>query len=956
VEFGRHANIKTLSNAEVESIAGEAGRYRVHVRKRPRYVDEDRCTACGSCVDYCPVEQPDPYNENLAKRKSLYIPYPQAVPASYVIDPESCLFVVKKECRQCEQACKELKAIDLNQQEERLEVEVGSVILCPGFDEYNARKKKDYGYGEYPNVITSIEFERILSASGPFLGRVTRPSDSAVPGRIAFLQCVGSRDVSANAYCSSVCCTVAVKEAIIAKEHDAGLEISLFYMDIRTQGKGFESFLERAKNEFGIRFVKSRLASLERSLETENLFLNYVTEGGEHRREEFDLVVLSVGLEPSKTARELAGNLGFRLNADRFCHTLEFSPMHTSREGIFVAGAFQSPKDIPESVTQASGSVSLASALLTDARGTLIEKREPVPETDVEGQGPRVGVFICHCGVNVAGVADVSRLKEYAEGLDDVVYAGESLYACSRDSQETIKQVIGEHRLNRVVLAACTPRTHEPLFQETLREAGLNRCLFEMANIRDQCTWVHAGEHGAATEKARDLIRMGVAKSRLLSPMKEETLPVVPRGLVIGGGLSGMTAALALAEQGFDCYLVEKEEELGGNLRKIHYTLKNSDPQGLLRETVERVTGSERIRVFTRAEIRSLDGYIGNFRTRIAANGKEEELSHGVIIVASGAREYSPEEYLHGKHERVITQKKLEEKLAGGKSTSSELEHVVMIQCVGSRTRERPWCSKICCAAAIKNALKIKELHPASNIYIFYKDIRTYGLGEEFFSRARREGILFIHYDDDSRPEVTEEGGSLRVTAFDALLGERIRIHPSLIVLSAAVVPGANEGISRLLKVPLNPEGFFQEAHVKLRPVDFATDGIYLCGLAHSPKPIEESICQARAAAARASIPLARGHVMVEPIVSSVDPVKCFGCGICEYLCPYGSIKVVATESGEKARTVSASCKGCGICASKCPRQAIAMGGFTREQILSQIQAFAAEEKEEKGSREGIST
>jgi len=955
VEFGRHENIKILSNAVVDAVAGEAGRYRVTVRKRPRYVDESLCTACGSCVDYCPVEIPDTYNENLAKRKALYIPYPQAVPASYVIDPERCLFVVNKECRQCEQACKELKAIDLNQQEERLEVEVGSVILCPGVDEYDARKKKDYGYGEYPNVITSIEFERILSASGPFQGRITRPSDAAAPARIAFLQCVGSRDASANTYCSSVCCTYAVKEAIIAKEHDAALEITLFAMDIRTQGKGFEAFLERAKNEFHIRFVRSRLASLERSLDTENLWLNYVTEEGEHRKEEFDLVVLSVGLEPSKDVQDLAGTLGFRLNKDRFCHTLEFSPMHTSREGIFVAGAFQSPKDIPESVTQASGSVSLSSAFLSDARGSLVERKEPVPETDVEGQSPRVGVFVCHCGVNVAGVADVSRLREFAEGLDEVVYAGESLYACSRDSQDKIKEMIREHRLNRLVLAACTPRTHEPLFQETLREAGLNRCLFEMANIRDQCTWVHAREHEAATEKAEDLIRMGVAKSRLLSPMKEESLPVVSSGLVIGGGLSGMTAALALAEQGFDCYLVEREAELGGHLRRIHYTLRKSDPQRLLRETVQRVTDNERIRVFTRAEIRSVDGYIGNFRTRIVSDGKEEDLPHGVIIVASGAREYAPEEYLHGEHERVITQKKLEEKLAGGGCTLPELEHVVMIQCVGSRTKERPWCSKICCAAAIKNALKIKERHPASNIYIFYKDIRTYGLSEDSFRQARSEGIFFIRYDDDSRPQVREQEGSLQVTAVDALLGERIRIDPSLVVLSAAVVPGANEEISRLLKIPLNAEGFFQEAHVKLRPVDFATDGIYLCGLAHSPKPIEESICQARAAAARASIPLARGCVTVAPIVSSVDPVKCFGCGICAYLCPYGSINVVDTESGEKAQTVSASCKGCGICASKCPRQAITMGGFTHEQILSQIQAFAAGIKSEPGLREGDS-
>ena len=942
VECGRHSNIRIISNAGVASVDGEAGNFRVTVLKRPRYVNEETCTACGSCVDYCPVEIHDAYNENLASVKALFIPYPQAVPAAYVIDPATCLFVVKKECRQCEQACRELKAIDLNQQEERIELEVGSLILSPGLDEFDARRKKDYGYGEFPNVITSIEFERIQSASGPFQGRINRPSDGNTPGKIAFLQCIGSRDMATNAYCSSVCCTYAIKEAIIAKEHDPGLEITIFYMDIRTQGKGFESFYERAKKEFGINFINSRLASLERSFETENLVLNYVTEDGRHRRDEFDLVVLSVGLEPSRTARALAGATGIQLNKDGFCHTHEFSPTLTSRNGIFVAGAFQSPKDIPESVTQASGSVSLASGLLSEVRGTLVEKKEYVPEMDMGEDEPRVGVFVCHCGVNIAGVADVGRIKEYAESLDNVTYAEESLYACSRDSQEKIKQLIKEHNLNRVVVAACTPRTHEPLFQETIREAGLNRCLFEMANIRDHCTWVHAGEHDAATEKAMDLVRMGVAKSSLSSPLQEESIPVIPKGLVIGGGLSGMISALSLAEQGFECYLVEKDNRLGGNLRDIQFTLNQNDPQQLLNETIEKVTEHPLITVFTNAGIEEVTGYIGNFKTLISSDGKQDMLEHGAIIVATGAREYQPEEYLHGKHGSVITQMSLGERLAAGSFDPSDLSDVVMIQCVGSRTAERPYCSRICCGVAIKNALKIKELNPSSNIYILYKDIRTYGFTEDFYRQAREEGVIFIRYDDDNRPIVSEEDGELMVSVFDPLIGENVRIMPSMLALSAAIIPAENREISQLLKVPLNSDGFFQEAHVKLRPVDFATDGIFVCGLAHSPKSIDESIGQAQAAASRAAIPLARGYVITEPIISSVDTEKCFGCGICEYLCPYGSIKVAATEAGDKALTISASCKGCGICASKCPRQAITMGRFTEEQVISQIDALAA--------------
>jgi len=942
VESGRHRNIRIISNAQLKSIEGEAGNFSVRVLKKPRYVDEDVCNACGSCVEYCPVEMPDRYNAGMVNAKSLYIPYPQAVPAAYVIDPGTCLFLIKKECRQCEQACKELKAINLNQQDEILDLEVGAVILAPGFEAFDARRKKNYGYGEYPNVITSIEFERMLSASGPFQGKITRPSDGAHPKKIAFLQCIGSRDLATNSHCSSVCCTYAIKEAMVAKEHDPELDITIFYMDIRTQGKGFESFFLRAKDEFGIKFVKSRLSSLDRFFEDENLQLKFVTEDGRHEKESFDLVVLSVGLEPSKTAKGLAGAMGFALNKDRFCDTNEFSPTLTSKEGVFVAGAFQAPKDIPESVTQASGAVSLASALLSDARGSLVKKKELVPEIDVLGQDPRIGVFVCHCGTNIAGVADVSQLKEYAESLDEVVYVEQSLYACSRDSQEKIKQIIQEEKLNRVVLAACTPRTHEPLFQETIREVGLNRCLFEMANIRDQCTWVHAQEPQAATEKAKDIIRMGVAKARLLTPLKEQTVEVIPKGLVIGGGLSGMTAALALAAQGFECCLVEKDKELGGNLRDLYHTLRKNDPQQLLNDTKENVLNNPLITVYTEARIREVTGYIGNFNTSIISGAGEQQIPHGIIIVASGAQEYQPEEYLHGIHPGVVTQKKLGEELASGDYEPDDLSDIVMIQCVGSRTKERPYCSKLCCNAAIKNALKIKEVNQASNIYILYKDIRTYGFNEDFYTRARQEGVIFIRYNDDNKPVVTEEEGELRVSAFDPIIGEKIIISPSILALSAAVIPGNNEEISRLLKVPMNSEGFFQEAHAKLRPVDFATDGIFVCGLAHSPKPIDESISQAQAAAARAAIPLARGFVVVEPIVSSVDPDKCFGCGICEYLCPYGSIKVEKTDSGKKARTISASCKGCGICASKCPRLAITMGRFTGEQILSQINALAA--------------
>lgn len=929
----------------MERVEGEAGAFSVRLRKKPRYVIQEKCTACGTCAEYCPIEIRDDYNLGLDKVKCIYVPYAQAVPACYTVDQSACLYLNLKECRQCEQACG-TDAIDLDQKEEIVNLEVGSIILSPGLTEFNAKRKAEYGYGRFANVMTSIEFERVLCASGPFMGHIERASDKKTPRRIAFLQCVGSRDLTVgNPYCSSVCCMYAIKEAIVALEHEPSLAVTIFYMDMRTQGKGFEEFYERGKQQ-GISFVRSKVTSLKELPDTKNLIVHYAEEDGRLKEQEFDLVVLSVGLEAAGKASELAHTMGIRLNDYRFSRTELFSPIRTSREGIFVAGAFQGPKDIPETVIQSSGSVASASSLLASARGSLVEE-QTYPEEIPIGDEPRIGVFVCHCGINIAGVVDVQAVKEYARTLPHVVFAEQNYYSCSQDNQENIKNLIREHSLNRVVVTACSPRTHEPLFQDTLREAGLNKCLFEMANIRDQCSWVHMQEKEAATEKAKDLLRMAVAKANLLSPLKDQTVPVVQRGLVIGGGVAGMTAALELAEQGFECTLVEKEEELGGNFNRIHYTLGGSDPHQFLQELKGRVMDHERIAVHTKTEIASVTGYVGNFKTALAAhNGKEAkalEIEHGVIIVATGAAEYKPTEYCYGGDERVLTQVELEEKMYADPRSISSLKQVVMIQCVGSREKERPYCSKLCCSKAIKNALTIKKLNPACEVAVLYRDIRTYGFREDFYSKARAAGVLFIRYDLDSKPEVTQAGGTLSVAVTDPLLGERLVFKPDMLVLSAAVVSRDNEGLSRLLKLPLTQDGFFLEAHVKLRPVDFAVDGIFLCGLAHFPKPVDEAIAQAAAAAARAAIPLAKGKVAVEPIVSCVDQAQCFGCGICEYLCPYNAIRLVETEKGKKAETVSASCKGCGLCASHCPRRTITMGRFTSRQIEAQIHAMMAD-------------
>jgi heterodisulfide reductase subunit A len=643
---------------------------------------------------------------------------------------------------------------------------------------------------------------------------------------------------------------------------------------------------------------------------------------------------------------ELAKRLGLQLDGHGFCKTDEFSPLQSSRPGVYVCGAFQSPKDIPETVTQASAAMAAASALLTDVRGTLTKKKEYPPELDVASQEPRIGIFVCHCGINIGGVVKVPEVVEYARSLKGVAFVEENLYTCSQDTQEKIKKAIQEHQLNRVVVASCSPRTHEPLFQETIREVGLNKYLFEMTNIRDQCSWVHMHQPEEATQKAKELLQMIVAKSANLRPLKEPVSEVKRRGLVLGGGLSGMRAALGLAQQGFECALVETEKELGGNLRKIYYTLEGNDVQNLLQETVKEVLANPRIQVFTDTQVKQINGYIGNFTTLLSANGTEKEYEHGVVIVAVGGKESTPNEYLYGQDPRVLTQRELEEKIVHHPQEIETSKRVVMIQCVGSRTPERPYCSRICCSLAVKNALKIREKNPGAEVTILYRDIRTFGLMERFYTEARKQGISFIPYDLDSKPDLRVEDHLLHLKVRDKILGEEVNLRPDLVVLASAIVPYENQELAKMLKVPLNSNGFFLEAHMKLRPVDFATDGIFLAGLAHYPKGISESLAQADAAVARATAAIAKGYVTVLPTISEVDPERCIGCGLCEILCPFSAIRVVETEKGKKSETITASCKGCGVCSASCPQTAITIHHFSDEQLTAQINALMAEKKD----------
>jgi heterodisulfide reductase subunit A2 len=845
------------------------------------------------------------------------------------------------ECLQCVTACQAHAINHLLPHEEFLSVKVGAVILAPGLDNFNPDVKPEYGYKRYPNVVTSLEFERILSPSGPFAGKVRRPSDQAAPQKIAFLQCIGSREVGRN-YCSSVCCMYTAKQALIGKEHQPGLDCTIFYIDLRAVSKGFENYIERAKQE-NVHYIRCRPSAIREVAGSHDLIVEYADENGTPQREVYNMVVLATGLTPGTSHRELAKATGVDVEEFGFCKTRSFSPTHTSRPGVFVCGPFDQPMDIPETVAGASAAASNAMSLLTDSRGTLVRPKEYPPERDVSGEEPRVGVFVCHCGTNIAGTVDVEQVVQYATTLPNVAYAERNLYTCSDDTQKRIREKIAELNLNRVVVASCTPRTHEALFRDTIREAGLNQYYFELANIRDQCSWVHMREKEKATQKAKDLVRIAIAKVRLDAALYKRPLKVTQSALVIGGGPAGITASLELADQGFQVYLVEKNKELGGHARDQRFLLwDEEDPQLRLAQLTARAHSHPNIKLFLNSQVTAVSGSIGNFKSTIAIqDGQPHEVEHGVVIVATGAERYLPTECLYGKDPRVLRNYDVEAQMSAGKLKT---DSVAFIQCVGSRDSERPYCSRNCCTESIKTALRIREQNPASQVYVFYRDIRTYGLRERSYRRAREMGVKFIRYPDQQLPDVAPHNGRLRVATEDQFTKTPIELEADTVVLAAATVPNpGNKELGQLLKVPLGEEGFFLEAHRKLRPVDFATDGIFLCGAAHSPMGLREALAQAAGAAARAATILSRDVIDLEPTISHVVHENCDGCAYCVDPCPYKAITLVEYQvNGETKKRVEVNesiCKGCGTCQATCPKNAIFVWHFRPEQLLAEIHA-----------------
>ena len=828
-----------------------------------------------------------------------------------------------------------------------MEVNVGAIILSPGLEPFDPKVRGEYRYGKFENVVTSMDYERLLCATGPYEGEILRASDKKHPHKIAWIQCVGSRRVTPgeNSYCSAVCCTYTQKQVILTKEHDAEAECTIFHNDIRSYGKDFERFYERAERLPGIRFIRSYTSIVKEDPGSKNVTIRYSTPEEGVKEEEFDMVVLSVGLNPPDDAKGLAKRFGIELNHHDYCKINPVNPMETTRPGIFVSGAFQGPTDIPESVFSASGAGSQCAELLDYRRGKLAKERIYPPERDVSKEEPRIGVFVCHCGANIGRVVNVPETVEYCKTLPNVVYSQEQLFSCATNCAKEITDMSKEKGLNRVIVAACSPRTLEPLFRDTVREAGLNQYYYEMANIREHNSWVHSKEKEEATQKAKDIIRMSVARAYHLEPLREIDLPVNKAALVVGGGLAGMTCALSIANQGHEVHLVEREKDLGGTARRIHTTLEGLDVQAYLRDVIRKVYQHPLIHVYTNATITGATGYVGNFVTNVKSERGVTEIKHGAAVIAVGADVYKPAEYLYGEDDRVMTHLELEEQINKGNEKVINAESLVMIQCVGCRNEDRNYCSRICCSESIKNALKLKEINPKMDIYILFRDMRTYGFSEDYYREAADKDVKFIRYEPQDKPEVqageSEEGRPvLKVTAPDYILGMKVEIDADIVSLAAAVIPPAgNKEISQLFKVPLGPDGFFQEAHVKLRPVEFAADGVYLCGIAHYPKFISEAIKQAYGAAGRVLTLLSHDTVIASGSVCEVDEKKCMGCGQCISVCTYGAIEFRETRQGKKAVVNPVLCKGDGLCNAKCPTGAIRLKHFTDEEILSQIDA-----------------
>ncbi len=955
MDVGRHPRINLFTNSEVISVSGTAGNFRVKVLRKARFVDEIECTACGDCSKVCPVVQPNEFDEGLCLRRAIYSPFSQAVPSAYIRSAEDCLGTNPIACGKCVEACQK-NCVDLDMPDVIEEIEVGAIIVATGIDYYDPREASEYGYTRFENVVNSIELERLLSPSGPSGGKLLRFTDQKPPKRVSFIQCVGSRCVRRDIpYCSRICCMNAVKSALLIREMYPDTVVDIFYIDIRAFGKGFEQFYQRAYKDKKINFIKGKPSRIEEDQNTHDLvILTENVETGKSERLRTDLVILSEAIVPAAKSKDLSqilkvktDNRGFFLPKDR-CG----DPLTSTKEGIYLCGCATGPKDITDSIAEASGAAIRAAQFLTEHK--LPEIREEIPEYDFSGP-LRIGVFVCHCGSNIAGVLDVDLLKIYASSLSEVVYADDLLFACAESTQRSIQDHIIENKLNRVVIAACTPRTHEPIFRETLRKVGLNPYLFEMANIRDQCSWVHGESPEMATNKAKDLIRMAVARARKLEPLEPQEMDIGHDVLVVGGGITGIESALQLAKRDYQVYLIEKESELGGwvNKLRILYPTGMSGKE-LIDEKIKQLE-SDKIQIFTQTSIKDIKGFVGNFEVtfKSSSNGKplSRSIKVGAIVIATGFELYKPQENEYGyqKYKNVITNMDLEYLLEAKDKLvfqDKPIEKIAFMQCVGSRGKDGlPECSRYCCQAAIKQAIALQKM--GAQVIIFNRDIRVYHHeAETMYRQARELGVTFIRYTPENEPKLIGKKNVEKIRFREPSLQIEIEVDIDLLVLSVGMRPSTMsfQEILKFLKIPVGMDGFLLEKHPKFGPVETNIEGVFICGCVQGPKDISDSIGQANAVAAKVDALLARNTILMEPLTSIIDVELCRGCGTCVTVCEYGAISLQTKEGVTFAQVNEALCKGCGTCATFCPTNAIDIRHFRDEQIESMLKAFLVEE------------
>ena len=941
VECGRHMNIELLTLAQVESVQGRAGNFSIQIKKQPRYIDTEKCIACGICAEKCPINVKDEFNLNISKRKAVYIKHDHSVPLKYAIEPGACIYFSMGKCRACEKFCP-TGAVNFMQTEEKITINVGAIILAPGFKPFDPSKYDFLGYCTAPDVVTSLEYERFLSVNGPNRGALVRPSDNREPQKIAWLLCVGSRNHNncGNSYCSSICCMSAVKQSMISSEHihGQGLDRTIFFMDLRSHGKEAEKYFERAKEE-KIRFVRALPHTLEPGKDGTGVKIRYITEQGHAIVETFDMAVLSIGFEAPEDALTLGELFNIKLDQHNFADTSCFEPVDTSRKGVYAIGAFQSPKAISRSVVQASCAASSAANLLVKKKETLVRKYQYPPERDIHNEPPRVGVFVCSCGVNIAGIVDVDQVVEYTARLPHVSYVENNLFSCSADAQESIIEKIHEFALNRIVIAACTPRTHEHMFQETLKSAKINGFMVEMANIRNQNSWVHQKDIIGATRKAKDQVKMAVAKVIHNYPLEQNPINVVQKALVVGGGVVGMNSALTLAGQGIESILLEKSSILGGNAVRLEACFKGDPVIPMVEDLIRRVNQNEKITVYKETELESVSGSIGNFKGNITISGKSREINFGAAIMATGAMEAIPSEYLYGESSRVMTHLEFDSNILCHPEKVDKAKSIVFIQCVGSREPQRPYCSRICCIHSVKASISLKQRNPGIKVYILYREIRTYGEWEKYYKEARDLGVLFIRYETHEKPLVEKKVDLLEINVFDPISRRMIRIGADYLVLASGVAAHDNRYLADLFKFSMNSDGFFNGAHPKLKPVNLSVAGLFLAGLCNYPKPLDESIEQARAAAHKASLLLSKNEIKSEAVKAFVTE-NCDGCGLCIDVCPFHALSIRKLDKNQiRVTTDPALCQGCGLCASTCPSQGIMVHGFTEKQLLAQVRA-----------------